>query len=100
MTHFYAGAYPDADAAGDFSAANSFTEALGKYHAESLLDCYFRGIGLADIGQEAWMRRAAFGEVHAGLAQAERAIYREPDFAGVVVFLAVIFPPANWAQLH
>ncbi len=43
------------------------------------------------------MRCATLGEVHAGLIQAQRAVYREANFAGVFVFLAVVFPPANWA---
>jgi hypothetical protein len=40
------------------------------------------------------------GKVLARLIQAQMTVDREADFPGVFVFLAVIFPPAYWAQSH
>jgi hypothetical protein len=53
---------------------------------------------LAHVGKEARMRGAAQGKVLARLIQAELAIDREPDFAGIFVLLAIVFPPAYRAQ--
>jgi hypothetical protein len=33
----------------------------------------------------------------AGFIQAERAVHREADLAGVGIFLAIVFPPADGA---
>jgi hypothetical protein len=37
-------ALPDADAAGNFSAANSFAKALGEYHDQSLYRDVFQQV--------------------------------------------------------
>lgn len=44
------------------------------------------------------MGRSAVGKIFTGLVQAEHAIDREADFAGILVLLAIILPPANGAQ--
>jgi len=43
---------------------------------------------------------AALGKVLAGFIEAELAVHGETDFGGVIVFLAVVFPPAHRAQLQ
>ncbi len=43
------------------------------------------------------MGGAALGVVGARLVEAELAVYREPYVGRVIVFLAVVFPPANGA---
>ena len=58
----------------------------------------FGVLGLAHVAEKAGMGRAALGVVVAGLFEAELAIYGEADFGGVVVFLAVVFPPADGAK--
>ena len=58
----------------------------------------FGVLGLAHVAEKAGMGRAALGVVVAGLFEAELAIYGEADFGGVVVFLAVVFPPADRAK--
>jgi hypothetical protein len=44
------------------------------------------------------MGGAALGVVSAGLIEAELSVDGEADIAGVIVFLAVVFPPANRAK--
>ena len=44
------------------------------------------------------MGSAAMGVVLAGLAQAELAVDGQADFGGIVVLLAVVFPPTDRAQ--
>jgi hypothetical protein len=44
VAHFDMRALPDADAAGNFSAANSFAKALGKYHDQSLYRAVFQQV--------------------------------------------------------
>jgi len=34
----------------------------------------------------------------AGLIEAESAVHREADLAGVCIFLAIVFPPADGAK--
>ncbi len=46
------------------------------------------------------MSCAALSKVLAGFLEAELAIDGETDFGGVIVFLAVVFPPADRAQLQ
>ena len=46
------------------------------------------------------MGGANFGKVVAGLIEAELSVDGEADFRGVWVFLAVVFPPADRAQLE
>jgi hypothetical protein len=46
------------------------------------------------------MGGAALSVVFAGFVQAEGAVDGQADIAGVVVFLAVVLPPANRAQAH
>ncbi len=58
----------------------------------------FGVLGLAHVAEETGMGCAALGVVIAGLFEAELAIYGEADVAGVVVFLAIVFPPANGAK--
>lgn len=42
----------------------------------------------------------ALGKVLAGFLEAELGVDGETDFGGVIVFLAVVFPPADRAQLQ
>ena len=44
------------------------------------------------------MSGAALGVVHAGLGEAEFAVYGVSNFEGIGIFLAVILPPADRAQ--
>ena len=44
------------------------------------------------------MRRPALGVKLACFLQAELTVDRQPDLAGVIVFLAVILPPADGAK--
>jgi hypothetical protein len=44
------------------------------------------------------MGRAAKSEVLTGLIQAEGAIHGETNLLSVVVLLAIVLPPADWAQ--
>ena len=46
------------------------------------------------------MRSAAFREEGAGLIKAQLTVNGETHLGGVIVFLAVIFPPAKREQLH
>jgi hypothetical protein len=55
----------------------------------------FPGLGLTNVRQKSRMRRPKLGVIAARLVQAQLAVHREPDFGGVRIFLAVIFPPAN-----
>jgi hypothetical protein len=58
----------------------------------------FNGLGFTNIREEAGMSRAAVGKVLAGFVQAERAVDGEADFGGILVLLAIVLPPANWAK--
>jgi hypothetical protein len=60
----------------------------------------FRGEGLTNVREKAGMGRAKLRVVHAGFIQAELAVDGEANFRGVIVLLAVIFPPANGTQLQ
>jgi hypothetical protein len=60
----------------------------------------FDGEGLADVREEAGMGGAEPAVVIPGLVQAELAVDRETHFRSVIIFLAVIFPPADRAQLQ
>ncbi len=44
------------------------------------------------------MRGAKLRKVAARLVQAQLAVHRQPDFGSVLVFLAVVLPPADWTQ--
>jgi hypothetical protein len=55
-------------------------------------------LGLANVSKESRMGGAALGVVGTGFVQAEGAVDGEADIAGVFVFLAVVLPPADWAQ--
>ena len=55
---------------------------------------------LANIGQETWMGRAELGVVHSRFFEAQLAVHGEAHFGGVMVFLAVVFPPADRAELE
>jgi hypothetical protein len=57
-------------------------------------------LGLANVWKEPWVRGAELNVVRTGLVEAELAVHREPDFGRVIVFLAVIFPPADGTQLE
>ena len=46
------------------------------------------------------MGRAVVCEVRTGLIETELSVDGEANFGGVVVFLAVVFPPADRAQLQ
>jgi len=56
--------------------------------------------GLAYVADKSWMRRPAQPVILARLAQAQLAIHGHPRFSGVFGVLAIIFPPANRAELH
>ena len=55
-------------------------------------------LGPANVREKPRMGRAALGKVRTGLIQAQLSIHREANFRGVLVFLAVVFPPAHRAQ--
>jgi len=55
-------------------------------------------LGLAHVGKESGMGRAALGKMGAGLDQAEGSVHCQADLGGVAVLLAVILPPADGAQ--
>jgi hypothetical protein len=46
------------------------------------------------------MRGAKMGKIGSRFFQAELAVDGEADFRGVIVFLAVVFPPADRAKLE
>jgi hypothetical protein len=46
------------------------------------------------------MRRTKLQVIRARLVQAQLAIHRQSNFRRVLVFLPVVFPPANGAQLQ
>ena len=46
------------------------------------------------------MSRAAADEVRAGFVKAKGAIHRVANFVGVVVFLPIVFPPADGTERH
>ena len=46
------------------------------------------------------MRGAELRVVGAGLVEAQLAVDRQTDLSGVGVLLAIVFPPANGAQLQ
>jgi hypothetical protein len=47
---------------------------------------------------EARMGGAATGEMFASLDEAEGTVDGEANLCGVLVLLAVVFPPADWAK--
>jgi hypothetical protein len=51
-----------------------------------------------NVGKIARVGRAAVGKMLTGLVQAEQAVDRKADFGGILVLLAIVFPPANRAQ--
>lgn len=57
-----------------------------------------RHLWFSDIGQKARMGSAALGVLHSCLHEAQFAVYGVADFAGVSVVLAIVLPPADWAQ--
>jgi len=67
----------------------------GRIAEDTLL---FGRLGLANVRQKAGIRSAEMGVVGSRLFQAELAVDGEANFGGVVVFLAVIFPPADRAK--
>jgi hypothetical protein len=69
----------------------------GRIAKDTLL---FGRLGLANIGQKAGMRSAAMGVVGSRFFEAELAVDGEANFRGVIVFLAVVFPPADRAKLE
>lgn len=46
------------------------------------------------------MRSSDLPEMISGLVQAESAVDCEPDFGGVGVFLTIVFPPADGAEVE
>ena len=58
----------------------------------------FSDLGLTNVREEAGMGRAALSVVLAGFIQAEAAVHSQADFAGGVVLLAIVLPPADRAQ--
>jgi hypothetical protein len=67
----------------------------GKIAKDTLL---FGRLGFANIGQKTRMGSAALGVVDSCLFEAELAVDGEANFRGVIVFLAVILPPADRAK--
>ena len=59
----------------------------------------FGALRLANVRQKAGMRSAEMGVVGSRLLEAELAVDGEANFRGVIVFLAVVFPPADRAKL-
>ncbi len=76
----------------------AFAVRLNRYGSCAEVVLRFRDIGFTNVTQKAGMSRAATCVMLACLLQAQVAIDREPDILGVVVFLAVVFPPANRAE--
>jgi hypothetical protein len=60
----------------------------------------FCRLGLTNVREEARMGCPALGKVLAGFLEAELAVDGETDIGGVIVFLAVVLPPADRAQLQ
>jgi hypothetical protein len=60
----------------------------------------FSGLGLTNVRQKTRMRGAELSEIGPRLTQAELPVHRQANFRGVLVFLAVILPPANGAQFQ
>jgi hypothetical protein len=56
--------------------------------------------GLANMGQETRMGRAALSVVDSRLFEAQLTVDGEAHFGGVIVFLAIVFPPADRAKLE
>jgi hypothetical protein len=52
-------------------------------------------VGLTNVREKTGVGGAAVGEMHAGFIQAEIAVDGQANIAGVGIFLAVIFPPAD-----
>jgi len=55
-------------------------------------------MGLTDVREESRVGCAALGIMLAGFIEAESAVHRQANFVGIGVFLAVVFPPADWAE--
>lgn len=60
----------------------------------------FSGLRLTNVRQKSGMGCTALHEVLAGLVEAELAIDGQPDVLGVVVLLAIVFPPADRAEIQ
>jgi hypothetical protein len=60
----------------------------------------FGRLRLANVGQETRVSRAASSIIGSRFFEAELAVDSEADLGGVVVFLVVIFPPADRAKLE
>jgi len=54
-------------------------------------------MGLTNVREEPGVGGAAVGKMLAGFIQAEGAVDSEADIAGIGVFLAIVFPPADRA---
>ena len=55
-------------------------------------------MGLTDVREESRVGCAALGIMFTGFVEAEGAVHGQADFAGIFVFLAVVFPPADGAE--
>lgn len=60
----------------------------------------FGGLRLANVGQKTGMGSAAPGIVGAGFFQTQLTVDGEANVCGVIIFLAVVFPPADRAKLQ
>jgi len=60
----------------------------------------FCAAGFANVRQKTRMRGAELYVIGARLVQAQLAVHGQAHFGGVLIFLAVVFPPANRAQLQ
>jgi hypothetical protein len=60
----------------------------------------FSDMRLADVRQEPGIGGAAAHERTPRFGEAQMAIHRQTDLRGILVFLSIVFPPANRAQHH
>lgn len=60
----------------------------------------FCALGLTNVRQKTWMRRAKLAVIRARLVQAQLAVHCQSNFRRILIFLPIIFPPADRAQLQ
>ena len=58
----------------------------------------FARFGLTNVRQKSGMRSPALFEMLAGFGEAQLAVHGKADVRGILVFLAVVFPPADRAK--
>jgi len=57
-------------------------------------------MGLTNVREEPGVGSTASNKVLPRLAQTESPVHGQPRLARVLVFLAVVFPPAHWTKPH